>query len=170
MYYEASSGNWTALPNFSSLTPVYSGGGQFPGPDAPAATDQLRLQLYRVHHGARRWPVCLHAAFRRWQRLVIDGTTVIDFDGLHDSSQYMSGGLALAAGKHSFNVQFFKGAANPVNTTAYTDGLGLAWEGPGIAKADVPASAFSRVPAAANQRSPSPRQPTAPLCPAPTRA
>ena len=75
-------------------------------------------------------------------KLVIDGTTVINFDGLHDSSQFMSGGIALAAGQHTFNVQFFKGAANPVNTAAYTDGLGLAWEGPGIAKTDVPASAF----------------------------
>ena len=80
-------------------------------------------------------------------KLVIDGTTVINFDGLHDSSQFMSGALALAAGRHSFAVQFFKGAANPVNPTAYTDGLGLTYEGPGIAKIEVPAVAYSRVPA-----------------------
>ncbi len=79
-------------------------------------------------------------------KLVIDGTTVINFDGLHDSSQYAAGGMALAAGQHTFNLQFFKGAANSVNTTAYTDGLGLSWEGPGISRVDIPASAFSRVP------------------------
>jgi autotransporter-associated beta strand protein len=52
----------------------------------------------------------------------------------------------MAAGAHAFNLQFFKGAANPVNSTAYTDGLGLTYEGPGLAKTEVPASAYSRVP------------------------
>ena len=31
-YYEASSGNWTALPNFSSLTPISQGAVSFPDP------------------------------------------------------------------------------------------------------------------------------------------
>ena len=145
-YYEASSGDWTALPNFGSLTPVYQGAVSFPDP-----TPRRRRTNYGFNYTGYitaptdgMYAFTLHSG--DGSTLVIDGTTVINFDGLHDSSQYVSGGLALAAGKHSFNLQFFKGAANPVNTTAYTDGLGLAWEGPGIAKADVPASAYSRVP------------------------
>ena len=145
-YYEASSGDWTALPNFSSLAPVYQGAVSFPDP-----TPRRRRTNYGFNYAGYitapadgLYAFTLHSG--DGSTLVIDGTTVIMFDGLHDSSQYMSGGLALAAGKHSFTLQFFKGAGNPVNTTAYTDGLGLAWEGPGLAKADVPASAFSRVP------------------------
>ena len=145
-YYESSSGNWATLPTFSSLTPVYQGAVSFPDP-----TPRRRRTNYGFNYAGYitaptegLYAFTLHSG--DGSKLVIDGATVISFDGLHDSSQYLSGGLALAAGKHSFNLQFFKGAANPVNGTAYTDGLGLAWEGPGIAKADVPASAYSRVP------------------------
>ena len=146
-YYEASSGTWTALPNFSTLTPVYTGAVSFPDPTP---------RRQRVNYGFNYtgylsvpadglYAFTLHSG--DGSQLTIDGTNIISFDGLHDSSQFMSGGIALAAGAHWFNLQFFKGAANSVNTTAYTDGLGLAYEGPGIAKTDVPAAAFSRVPA-----------------------
>jgi autotransporter-associated beta strand protein len=145
-YYESSSGDWTALPNFSSLTPVCQGAVNFPDP----TPRRQRTNYGFTYTGYINAPTDGMYAFTLHSgdgsTLVIDGTTVINFDGLHDSSQYLSGGLALAAGKHSFSLHFFKGAANPVNTSAYTDGLGLAWEGPGIAKADVPASAYSRVP------------------------
>ena len=146
-YYEASSGNWTALPSFSSLTPIYSG--------AVSALDtsarRRRINYGFTYAGFLTVPADGLYAFTMHSgdgsALVIDGATVIAFDGLHDSSQFMSGGVALAAGQHTFAVQFFKGAANPVNTTAYTDGLGLTYEGPGIAAIEIPAAAYSRVPA-----------------------
>ena len=145
-YYEASSGNWSALPTFGSLTPISQGAVSFPD-----ATPRRRRVNYGFNYSGYLtapsdglYTFTLHSG--DGSKLVIDGATVINFDGLHDSSQYMSGGLALAAGQHTFNLQFFKGAANPVNSTAYTDGLGLTWQGPGIAKTDVPAAAYSRVP------------------------
>jgi len=145
--YYTNSTAWGSLPDFSSLTPS--------GQGAVAFTD-VTPRTRRVNYGfnytgyitaptAGLYAFTLHSG--DGSELIIDGNTVINFDGLHDSSEFMSGGIALAAGQHTFNVQFFKGAANPVNSTAYTDGIGLAWEGPGIAKADVPASAYSRVPA-----------------------
>ena len=147
-YYEAASGNWTALPNFAALTPALRGAVDLPEPSP---------RKRRVNYGFNYtgfitvpadgiYAFTLHSG--DGSKLVIDGQTVISFDGLHDSSQFKSGGLALAAGAHSFNLQFFKGAANAAKTDAYTDGLGLAYEGPGIALADVPALAFSRVPGA----------------------
>ncbi|MCC6821280.1 MAG: autotransporter-associated beta strand repeat-containing protein [Verrucomicrobia subdivision 3 bacterium] len=146
-YYEASSGNWTALPNFSSLTPIYQGA--LSSLDTTARRRRVNYGFaytgYLTVPADGLYAFTLHSG--DGSKLVIDDTTVINFDGLHDSSQFMSGGLALAAGRHSFAVRFFKGAANPVNTTAYTDGLGLTYEGPGIAKMEVPAAVFSRVPA-----------------------
>ncbi len=145
-YYEASSGNWTSLPNFSALTPVYQGAVSFPDvtPRKKRVNYGFNYTGYLTVPADGLYAFTLHSG--DGSKLMIDGTTVINFDGLHDSSQFMSGGIALAAGQHAFNLQFFKGAANPVNTSAYTDGLGLAYEGPGIAKMDVPAAAFSRVP------------------------
>ena len=147
-YYESSSGDWTSLPNFSSLTPVYTGAVSFTDvtPRRQRVDYGFNYAGYFNAPASGLYAFTLHSG--DGSMLVIDGTTVINFDGLHDSSQFMSGGIALAAGAHTFNVQFFKGAANPVNSTAYTDGLGLAYEGPGIAKTDVPAAAYSRVPAA----------------------
>lgn len=146
-YYEASSGNWTGLPNFSSLTPIYQGAVS----SLDTTARRQRTNYGFTYAGFISAPSDGLYAFTMHSgdgsKLVIDGTTVINFDGLHDSSQFKNGGLALAAGLHAFSVQFFKGAANPVNATAYTDGLGLTYEGPGIAKIEVPATAYSRVPA-----------------------
>jgi len=91
-------GNWTALPNFSSLTPIYQG--------AVSSLDTTARRR-RVNYGFTYtgyltvpadglYAFTLHSG--DGSKLVIDDTTVINFDGLHDSSQFMSGGLALAAG------------------------------------------------------------------------
>ena len=145
-YYESSSGNWGALPNFSALTPVYQGAVNFPDP----TPRRQRFNYGFNYTGFITVPTTGLYAFTLHSgdgsTLTIDGSTVINFDGLHDSTQYRSGGVALAAGPHAFNVQFFIGAANPVNPAAYTDGIGLTYEGPGLAKTDVPAAAYSRVP------------------------
>lgn len=147
-YYQAASGDWTGLPDFSSLAPARSGAVSFPD----VSPRQRRVNYGFTYTGYINAPADGLYAFTLHSgdgsRLIVDSTTVIDFDGLHDSTQFKSGGIALAAGRHSLSLQFFKGAANPVNATAYTDGLGLAWEGPGIARTDVPASAFSRIPGA----------------------
>jgi autotransporter-associated beta strand protein len=146
-YYEASSGNWTNLPNFSSLAPARKGAVGFPD----ATPRKRRINYGFSYAGYFTAPADGLYAFTLHSGdgsvLTIDGTTVIAFDGLHDSSQSKRGGIALAAGPHAFALQFFKGAANAANNTAYTDGLGLAYEGPGIALADAPATAFSRLPA-----------------------
>jgi autotransporter-associated beta strand protein len=145
-YYESSSGDWGALPNFASLSPIYQGAVSFPD-----VTPRRRRTNYGFNYSGYftapttgLYSFTLHSG--DGSVLVIDGTTVINFDGLHDSSQSRSGGIALAAGQHTFNSQYFKGAANPVNSTAYTDGLGLTYEGPGIPATDVSASAYSRIP------------------------
>jgi len=143
-YYQSTSGDWSSLPNFASLTPVRVGAVDFPD-----VTPRLQRGDYGFNYtGFLNVPVSGLYAFTLHSgdgsRLVIDGTNVINFDGQHDASQFMSGAMALAAGKHVFNLQYFSGAAGG----DYTDGFGLAWEGPGISKMDVPASAFSRVPAA----------------------
>ncbi|MBN8456414.1 MAG: tandem-95 repeat protein [Verrucomicrobia bacterium] len=146
-YYQAASGSWSALPDFSTLTPIRQGAVGFPD-----ATPRLRRTNYGFHYsGYFQAPTDGIYAFTLRSGdgsvLVIDGTTVIDFDGLHDSTQFKSGAIALAAGKHALTLRYFRGDPPTVNTTVYNDGIGLTYEGPGIAPTDVPASAFSRIPA-----------------------
>ncbi|MGC4014988.1 MAG: PA14 domain-containing protein [Luteolibacter sp.] len=147
-YYQAASGTWTALPDFTTLTATRQGAVAIPD-----ATPRLQRTNYGFAYTGyfNAASSGLYAFTLRsgdGSKLIIDGTTVIDFDGLHDSTQFKSGGIALAAGKHTLTLNYFRGAANAVNTGAYNDGIGLSYEGPGISLADVPASAFFRAPGA----------------------
>lgn len=144
-YYHAPSGDWFQLPDFSALTPIRQGSVGFPDP-----TPRLRRLNYGfTYSGYFTAPTDGIYSFKLHSgdgsRLLIDNQTAIDFDGVHDSSQFKSGAMALAAGPHAFALQYFQGAANPVNTEAFTDGLGLACEGPGLSLSDIPPSAFSRL-------------------------
>ncbi len=144
-YFESPSIDWNILPNFSTLTAVAEG-----AVNTPDVSPRRRRSNYGfAYSGYITVPTDGIYAFNLHSgdgsRLLIDGAKVIDFDGLHDSSQYRGGTAVLAAGAHTFELQYFKGAANPVNTGALTDGLGLSFEGPGMPNIDVPASAYSRI-------------------------
>lgn len=69
-------------------------------------------------------------------KLWIDGTLVVDNDGLH-SMREISGTIALSAGDHDFKLQFFENQGR--------HGLIVRWQGPGgsPAKQVIPGSAFS---------------------------
>ena len=141
-YFESGASTWGSLPNFTTLPPVYTGAVNLPDP----TPRRVRTNYGFTYNGYLTAPATGMYAFTLFSgdgaELIIDGTTVINFDGLHDWTQYQSGGIALAAGRHTFNVQYFKGAAN----AADDDGLGLYWQGPGVAYGNIPASAYSRVP------------------------
>jgi hypothetical protein len=68
-------------------------------------------------------------------RLLIDGSQLIDHDGVHGYST-RTGSLALTAGRHPIEILYFDTAAN--------NALTLAWQGPGVpALATIPPSAFA---------------------------
>ena len=66
--------------------------------------------------------------------LRIGDVLVVDNDGLHGSRE-VSGQIALAAGRHAIEVLFFQRGGDIE--------LGVAWEGPGISPAPIPAKALS---------------------------
>ena len=68
-------------------------------------------------------------------RLLIGQTAVVNNDGLHAMVE-RSGTIALAAGRHAITVEFFENGGGA--------GLITSWQGPGVAKAVIPASAWSR--------------------------
>lgn len=145
-YVESASGDWTRLPDFSALPKMRTGAVN--GPDVSPRRRRtnygFRFTGYFNAPADGLYAFNLHSG--DGSRLLVDGTTVIDFDGVHDSSEFQGGGIALAAGAHALELQFFKGAANPVNPGALTDGLGLEYSGPGIPWMPVPTSAYLRNP------------------------
>jgi hypothetical protein len=57
-------------------------------------------------------------------RLKIDGTTLIEYDGIHGTGQPKRAKISLSAGRHDFRVDYFQGS--------YGKGLVLDWSGPGF--------------------------------------
>jgi hypothetical protein len=70
-------------------------------------------------------------------RLYIDGQLVVDNGGLHGPEE-KSGKVRLAAGGHRITVTFFEQGGGEVVTAA--------WEGPGIAKQEIPPEVLFHVP------------------------
>lgn len=67
-------------------------------------------------------------------RIWVDDVLLADNDGLHGMVE-RSGDIALAAGKHPIRADFFENYGGA--------GLIIRWQGPGVAKAVIPASAWS---------------------------
>jgi glucose/arabinose dehydrogenase len=132
-YYE---GNWTVLPNFSSITPVESGN----------ITSVNLWPKNRDDQYAFRWTGFVDVpADGNWtfytmsdegSQLLIGNTIVVNNDGLH-AAQEASGTIGLLSGKHAFTVTFFEqtGAASIITR----------WAGPGVGKRVIPNTAFYRL-------------------------
>lgn len=75
----------------------------------------------------------------------MDGALIINHDGNHSPSP-LSGWAALAAGRYAVNLQYFFDTQNS-DAGDLTDQLAVEYEGPGLARVEVPANAWSRVPA-----------------------
>ncbi len=130
------------LPDFSALT-QYAGG---------IVTD-INIPSTNGNFGASGRADEVGAVFRGWiniptsgfwtlftnsddgSRLLIGDTVVVSNDGLHGMVE-RSGTMALAAGKHAIRVEFFENGGGA--------GLITSWQGPGVAKAVVPAAAWTR--------------------------
>lgn len=129
-YYE---GSWSALPDFGTLTPVKTGKSW--GVDI---SPRLRNDNFGfVFTGTLNVP-----AGGRWtfftksddgSRLYVDGTLVVNNDGLHAVVE-ASGTVELQAGSHALRVEYFELGGE--------ESLEVLWEGPGTAKSAIPASAF----------------------------
>jgi hypothetical protein len=137
------SGAGTELPDFSVLTPVFNG-------TAPnfEASAQGFTRYATVWDGFIDIPAdggyTFHLIDRDGARLVIDGMEVAKTGppfaqvcgSPGNALRYDRGALGLRAGKHVLHVESLNSASGGAPR--------LMWEGPGLAQADVPASALSR--------------------------
>jgi len=123
-YYE---GSWHKLPEFDKLTPQKS------GPLKAALPGIKKIRKVNDHFGFV-FDATLHVAVDgKYQfylvsddgsRIVIDGRTVVDYDGEHPDSEQKTGSVELARGAHKFQLQFFEAGGGEV--------LFAGWSGPGF--------------------------------------
>lgn len=132
-YYQ---GTWSALPDFSSLTPLKTG---------PIANVNLWPKS-REDDYAFQWSGYIdvptdgtYSFFTRsdeGSQLFIGNTLVTNNDGLHEERE-AGGQIGLKRGKHALTVTFFE----RLGTAKIT----VIWSGPGISKNVIPNQAFFRL-------------------------
>jgi autotransporter-associated beta strand protein len=135
------------LPTFSSLTPDMTGVvgssasptvfGWTTNPIEPARTSNFSLRYLGYLTVPADGVYRLYTASDDGSRLYIGGTLVVDNNFAQGVTE-RSGVIALAAGTHLMTVEFAQGGGG--------FGLYVRWQGPGLAKADVPNAAFTTDP------------------------
>ncbi len=122
-YYE---GSWMKLPDFDSLTPVKEGS---------LDSKKINLKPREQNDGfGFVFDGTLHAAVNgEYQfflvsddgsRLLIDGKTVAEADGIHAENDPVSGKVSLKKGAHQLRLQYFENGGG--------EALHAAWKGPGF--------------------------------------
>jgi len=139
-YYELSSPG--ALPNFGSLTAYKTDTVaeiNYPSTDGNFATSGRADNVGAVFTGYVQAPsdgvYTFYTTSDDGSALYIGATKVVDNDGTH-GMQERSGQIGLKAGKHALRVEFFEAGGGA--------GLVVSWEGPGVGKQTIPASALFR--------------------------
>ena len=138
-YYALS--NPSVLPNFSALTPYAStvlADVNIPSTSGNFATSGRADQVGARFVGWLDVPTSgawtLFTNSDDGSRLLVGTTPVVLNDGLHPM-QERSGTIDLAAGRHAITMEFFENGGGA--------GMIASWQGPGVTKVAIPASALS---------------------------
>ena len=122
-------GTWSWLPDFSSLTPRYSGiNDKFDLDIADRSTDFAIVQrgyIYLPQDGTYTF----YTESNDGSKLYIDGQQIVDNNGNHTMRE-RSGSVWLNEGFHHIKVTFYQGAN--------TSGLKVSYQGPTISKQEIP--------------------------------
>jgi hypothetical protein len=132
----------TVLPNFNTLTPYLtttSAQVNVPSTTGNFATSGRADNVGAVYTGWITVPTAgtwtFFTSSDDGSRLFIGSSLLVNNDGLHGMTE-LSGSIALAAGTHAIRIEFFERDGGA--------GLIASWQGPGVAKAVIPAGALTR--------------------------
>jgi PKD repeat protein len=129
-YYE---GSWTVLPDFGSLTPAATGVVSSFDISVAQQSDNYGLRFTGYVDVPADGIYTFYLNSDDGSRLYIGADVVVDNDGEHAPTE-QSGIVPLQAGMHAITVDFFEATGG--------EGLTVSWEGPGLSKQEVPASAL----------------------------
>jgi len=114
LHFKLYLGSWQKLPDFSTLTPHREG-------TVPDNLIQLKFDDYKnqygvVYSGKITAPKNADYFFLLSSddggRISIDGKKVVEYDGIHPSSDIKEGKVSLTAGEHDFTLEYFQQAGN----------------------------------------------------------
>ena len=125
-YYE---GTWTAIPDFDALTPLFEEVASIPAASIRNRDDNYGLRFSGYISIVTAGAYTFYTNSDDGSKLYIDGTLVVDNDGLHGALE-ASGSITLGIGRHPIQVDYFEATGGEVLEASY--------QGPGIAKQIIP--------------------------------
>jgi hypothetical protein len=133
--FEVYEGLFDKLPDFAALTPVRSGTSAGPDPAVAKAKERFAIRFRGYVRAPRTGVYVFYLGSDDGSRLAIDGREIIGLDGTHELAEKKAE-LALQAGWHAIELDYFQAIREME--------LELSWQGPGFAKAPIPAYDFGR--------------------------
>ena len=129
-YYEAATGtSFTTLPDFSTLTPKQQGAADYLDMSLRLSRSQYAFNFTGYFMAPADGIYTFTLTSYDSAKFIIDGATLIDFNGLHQPGA-KAGAVGLQAGLHAVNVQY--AFSTQRGQCQWWDGAWLACEGPGI--------------------------------------
>lgn len=132
-YYQ---GAWSTLPNFGGLTADKTGFVPNFSIAPRNRDDNFGFDFTGFINVPATGDYNFYTTSNDGSRLYIDGTQVVDNDGIH-AAQEATGTVKLEAGFHAIRVTYFE-------ATGANESLEVRYDGPGIAKALIPDAALYR--------------------------
>jgi len=136
--YEYYEGTWDVLPDFDSLTPVRTGtqSGFAITPNS-ADGEHFAFRFRALLTVTTTETYTFRTTSDDGSKLFIDGTLVVNNDGLHDTTT-VSGDISLTPNNYIIEVQFFEKTGG--------DNLTVEWETAAISREVIPAGSLNIVP------------------------
>ncbi len=132
-YYQFNS-QLNVLPNFDTLTPAASGAISTFNISPRSTNDRFGFRYDGTLIVPTAGQYTFYLQSDDGSKLWIDNTLVLDHDGAHYAWEKAGLPVTLAAGNHTIRVEFFEETGS--------ESLLVSWQGPGIAKQEISASAL----------------------------
>jgi hypothetical protein len=131
--YKYVEGEWDVLPDFTALYPLAEGIVATCDLSPRKESDRYGFEFTGYLKIPQDGVYALSTDSDDGSRLYVDGTPVVENDGIHGMKE-VAGVVALAAGYHSFRLTFFDKSGG--------DGLEVYWRREGGERTKIPAEAF----------------------------
>ncbi|UYZ63631.1 PA14 domain-containing protein [Hymenobacter weizhouensis] len=132
--YQYYQGQWTGLPDFSTLTPLATGTTSTPGLSVRQQDTNYALRFTGYVTVPQDGTYTFYTDSDDGSKLYIGSQLVVSNDGAH-GPQELSGSIGLQAGTHALTVTYFQAGGGQT--------LSVSYQGPGVSKQTIPASALS---------------------------
>ncbi|NJN26098.1 MAG: T9SS type A sorting domain-containing protein [Cyclobacteriaceae bacterium] len=131
--YKYYHGSWNLIPDFNALSPVKVGTTETFNLDERTQNDNFGFMFEGNINIPTSGNYIFYLKSDDGSKLYIDGTLLVNYDGLHGAGE-KSGSRTLTAGSHQIRVDYFEKTSGQA--------LEVRWQGPGISKQIIPASAL----------------------------